>query len=610
MGIFAGLDKDKYDRQYSDTYLLNRLTTYFQPHIRRLILLTAMGLVVSVSLAVAPVIISWGIGELESGSDANRIALIIGLLVMAVAGQYTANLLRRRATSRVIGDMVRQLRKDGFSAAMNRDMAFYDENKTGKVISRITSDTEEFGQILLFSSDVVSQVVQMLILAFVLIYLNVALTIVTMIFLIPLVFVTLKFRKIAREVTRQGSRAMAEVNDNIQESVTGISVAKNFRQESMIYKEFTRVNQLSYRANLKRGLVMVSIFPILNALAGFAFGAIVYAGAISVTEGIIAVSVWYLYFQSVDRFWFPVINISTFWNQFQQAIADIERVFALIDADNTVTQTDDQPAPHLSGRIQFNHVDFFYKPDEPVLTKFSLDIPAGENVAFVGHTGAGKSSIAKLIMRFYEFQGGEICIDGRDIRSFDIQSLRKQIGFVPQSPYLFSGTIADNIRYARQEATDAEIEEIAYAIGEGEWLETVPHGLQSDVGERGSRLSIGQRQLISLLRVLVQQPAIFILDEATASIDQFTEAQIQEALELILAQSTSILIAHRLSTVRSADRIIVLKEGDIIEQGNHESLMEQGGHYAELYNTYFRHQSLSYIENARDMLTEKQTKLG
>jgi ATP-binding cassette, subfamily B, bacterial len=254
-------------------------------------------------------------------------------------------------------------------------------------------------------------------------------------------------------------------------------------------------------------------------------------------------------------------------------------------------------------------VDFNYKPQAgergSLLKDFSLTIQPGESVAFVGHTGAGKSTIARLIARFYEFQGGNIVIDGQDIRSFDMKSYRGHLGIVPQAPFLFSGTIMQNIRYARPEATDAEIEEVARSIGDGEWLETMPKGLQSDVGERGARLSMGQRQLVSLLRVLVQKPAIFILDEATASIDPFTEMQIQEALDMILSFSTSILIAHRLSTVRSADRIIVLKNGSIIEQGNHESLLSQNGHYAELYNTYFRHQSLSYVESSRAMFGQE-----
>ncbi|MBZ0309328.1 MAG: ABC transporter ATP-binding protein/permease, partial [Anaerolineae bacterium] len=344
-------------------------------------------------------------------------------------------------------------------------------------------------------------------------------------------------------------------------------------------------------------------------LAGFATASVLYGGALAVTDGIMSVSIWYLYIQSVERFWFPVINISTYWSQLQQAMSALERIFALIDAENTVVQTDNRKIASLKGHISFQNVTFEYKSGQPVLQNFNLDIQPGESVAFVGHTGAGKSSITKLILRLYEFQQGKICIDGQDIRTFDLRHYRSQLGFVPQTPFLFSGTIAENIRYGKQDASDAEIEKIAYSIGNGEWLETLPDGLQSDVGERGSRLSLGQRQLVSLLRVLVQKPAIFILDEATASVDNFTETQIQDAIEMILAQSTSILIAHRLSTVRSADRIIVLREGGIIEQGSHTALMAQGGHYAELYNTYFRHQSLEYVENARLRLSSGAEKM-
>jgi ATP-binding cassette subfamily B protein len=220
-------------------------------------------------------------------------------------------------------------------------------------------------------------------------------------------------------------------------------------------------------------------------------------------------------------------------------------------------------------------------------------------MAFVGHTGAGKSSIAKLIARFYEFQGGLLTIDGHDIRSLDLQQYRRQLGIVSQVPFLFSGTVADNIRYALPSVTEGEMLAMARRIGDGEWLETLPDGLQTSVGERGNRLSMGQRQLVALMRVLVQHPAIFILDEATASIDPFTEWQIQQALNLILQNTTSILIAHRLSTVKAADRIIVMEQGQIIQEGTHDSLLAQGGHYATLYNTYFRHQSLAYVEQQR-----------
>ena len=410
----------------------------------------------------------------------------------------------------------------------------------------------------------------------------------------------LMFRYLARKVGRQGARAMAAVNDNIQESVAGIGVAKNFRRESMIYDEFMGVNAQSYKINLRRGFVMALVFPTLNAVTGLGTSSIVYFGAQAAVGGAISIGSWYLFIQSVDRFWFPLINLAGFWSQLQQGLSAAERLFALIDAENTVKQSASLLAGELTGAITFRDVVFEYKTGVRVLDHFDLTISPGESIAFVGHTGAGKSTIAKLIARFYEFQGGDILIDGHDIRTFNLESYRSKLGIVSQQPFLFSGTIADNIRYSKPEATDAEVEAVAMSIGNGEWLDTLPNGLQTDVGERGARLSMGQRQLVSLLRVLLQRPAIFVLDEATASIDPFTETQIQEALDLILARSTSILIAHRLSTVRSADRIIVLREGRIIESGNHRTLVAQGGHYAELYNTYFRHQSLEYLNTNPD----------
>lgn len=361
-----------------------------------------------------------------------------------------------------------------------------------------------------------------------------------------------------------------------------------------MYDEFRKVNKQSYHVNVRSGFVYNGVFPLLFLVANIGTTIVVYFGGLNVLDRSISAGDWFLFVQSIGILWFPLTSIASFWSQFQLGLSASERVFALIDAEPRVQQIDSQPVPHLAGRIEFKDVFFQYTDQQTVLAGFNLTIRAGETVALVGHTGAGKSSIGRLVARFYEFQGGQLLIDGHDIRTFDLHDYHRQLGIVPQVPFLFSGTVADNIRYTRPDASDAEVEAIAQRIGYGDWLDALPDGLQTEVGEEGKALSMGQRQLVALARVLLQSPSIIILDEATASVDPLTEAQIQEGLDLVLQNRTAILIAHRLSTIRHSDRIIVLNRGQIVEEGSHEMLMQQGGHYAHLYNTYFRHQSPDY----------------
>ncbi|MBU6359937.1 MAG: ABC transporter ATP-binding protein/permease [Chloroflexi bacterium] len=609
--MFLGLNAESYDRSYTDRTLVQRLMAYYAPQRRRMIALVAVILGITTIGFLDPVIVSRSLDNLRNeviagasnGSMTNTIALLIVFLLGVAVLNWLGNFARRRLTARLVSDVISALRHDAFNAVIRHDLSFFDKYQSGKIISRISGDTQELAQVSNLLADLVTQFAILIVLTIYLFSVSWQMTL-TLLAMAPVVILMgILFRRGARRVTRSSFRVVGEVNASIQEMVAGMRIAKNFRQESVMYQAFQKINDHSYTVNLRRGVVMSNIFPALNAFEGIGTAVMMYVGGHFVGAGTISVGVWYLFIISLSRFWFPLTNLASFWSQIQSGLSACERVFALIDAEPSVKQvasskwqvasSKTQPST-LTGAVEFRHLYFGYAADQRILRDFNLKIAPGESVALVGHTGAGKSSIVKLIARFYEFQSGQLLLDGHDIRNFDLATLRKQLGTVSQVPFLFAGTIADNIRYANAQLSDAEVETIARRIGDGEWLDSLPDGLHTEVGERGGRLSLGQRQLVALGRVLAQRPPIFMLDEATASVDPFTERQIQTALNLILKSSTSILIAHRLSTVKAVDRILVLDHGRIIEEGNHDSLMARGGHYAALYDTYFKHQSADF----------------
>ena len=604
MGLTGGLDAEGYDRSYSDAQLVRRIAGYFRPHTGTVLLVAGMVALGSLAVTVTPVIISRGITLLTGNPAAQTLLALAGIVTLLGVLGWLFNFVRQLFAARAVGEVVLALRRDALAAVMRRDMAFFDQYASGKIMSRITSDTQDFATVVTLTVDLISQLVLVSVIGAVMLAVNLRLGLLTLAIGPVVVVIALVFRRLARHTMRQAQRAQAEVNGIVQETISGVAVAKSFRQEAAIYADFTATNNLAYQVQLRRVAVFGSIFPLMNTLAGLGVAAVVYVGGLLVLDKSVSVGEWYLFVQSLTIFFYPISSIASFWSQFQQGLAASERVFALIDADTEVAQSASEDPGRLKGRLSFDKVWFRYggrgEGDAApwVLRDFSLEIPAGETLAIVGHTGAGKSSLMKLLLRFYEFQRGQLIIDGHDIRALDIAAYRRQIGLVPQSPFLFSGTVAENIRYGRPGASDAEVEAAARSLGDGSWVDDLPEGLLTDVGERGARLSFGQRQLVALARVLFQDPAIMLLDEATASIDPFTEAQIQAGLNAALQGRTSIVIAHRLSTVVHADRIIVLRQGEISEQGTHAELLAQGGHYAELYSTYFRHQSPDYQPEA------------
>ncbi len=583
--IMDGLDTESYDRQYSDRVLLRRILTYFRPYRRHMALVGLLIMLSSVVGTGVPVLISRALDALaHAPGSSGWLVLVAGVLALGIAS-WSINYLRQSLSARVVGDVVLQLRRDVFGASIEHDLSFFDEHPTGMIVSRVTADTQDFSQVVTLSMDLLSQVMTVTVLSLWLLSISPPLTLVLFAMSPIAVAIALSFRRIARAVTRQARRVRARINAQIQESISGIVVAKSFRQEGALYSRFRANNLQAFAVGVRRGLTLGTIFPLMGMTSALGTALLIYLGGVQVSRGAITPGNWFLFMEAVGFYWFPMMSIASFWSQFQDGLAAAERVFALIDAEPAVVQIAAEPVPELRGSIAFRHVCLTYTGAETVLPDLNLEIAAGETVALVGHTGSGKTSIARLIGRFYEFQEGEILIDGRDIRRLDLAQYRRHIGFVPQDPFLFSGTVRDNIRYGRPETTEEEVVAAAKAAQAHDFILQLPQGYDTHIEERGGNLSGGQKQRIAIARALTMRPKILILDDSTSSVDVETETKIQDALEELMAHCTSFVVAQRISTVLRADKIVVIDRGRVVAQGTHAELMRTSPIYQEIYES-------------------------
>ena len=602
MGMYVGLEAEEYDRVYKDKVLIKRIFHYFSPYNRLMAFVILFLTISSLTYSFVPVLVSTAINNLETNRNVLYLFFLLSVILILNLFSWVFNYVTIRYGSQVIANVVLDLRRDAGSAVLNHDLSFFDHNPIGKIVSRINTDSRDFGQTVDLTLQLISSLLVISFLLIIMSLINFTLTLITII-TFPLFFVlALSFRKIARSKTLLGQRALASVNAYVKESFSGIQIAKTFRQEEKLYTSFNDVNTTSYKVNLRRAFVLNAIFPSLGIIQGIVLTLLLFYGGSGVLGNSISVGELSLFIQGLSYLFFPLLTLASFWPTFQTGMAASERIFALIDTLPLVIQKDNFKPSRLSGEIEFKNLTFMYEESKEVFNNFNLKIKSGESVAIVGHTGAGKSSLAKLLARFYEFQKGDILIDGISIRNFDLREYRKQIGIIPQTPFLWADTIENNIKYGNKKATRRDVNNALDSTSGSDWINDLSRGLGTKTGERGNLISMGQRQLVVFARVLLENPAILILDEATASVDPFTETRIQEALQKTIEGRTSIIIAHRLWTVRHVDRIIVLDHGKIIEEGNHDELIAKGGMYAELYNTYFRHQSLEYIEKMKELV--------
>ncbi len=491
----------------------------------------------------------------------------------------------------VLGERIRyDLRRAMFNHLQKLSLSYYNKTPVGWIMSRVTSDSERVAELVTWGFlDSTWAVMNIATAAFFMLIINWKLALIVLAIIPILLVVASQFQKRIILQYRQVRKINSKITGAYNENITGVRVVKAFGREDRNMAEFDELTSEMYRAGYRAAWLSAIFLPTVQLISSFALGAIAWYGGWQVQVGTLTIGGIQAFVSYVAFMLWPIQDLARVYAEMQHAIASAERIFSLVDAVPEVMDRPDAVDPGtIQGDIVFENVSFAYEDDDYVLRNFNLHIRRGETLALVGPTGGGKSTIVNLLCRFFEPTEGVIRIGGRDYREISLETLQSRIGIVLQTPHLFSGTIRENIRYGRLDATDEEIEAAAKLAGAHEFIIQFEKGYDEEVGEGGSLLSVGQKQLISLARAVLRQPEIFIMDEATSSVDTLTEALIQRGMENLMAGRTSVVIAHRLSTIKNADRILVIRDGQIVEMGSHAELLRKRGHYYRLYTSQFR----------------------
>jgi ABC-type multidrug transport system fused ATPase/permease subunit len=592
-GGFHGIAVDEDEnavRQVPDSVLAIRMIKYVLKYKRRAALMF-ITVVTTTALNLIPTLLyGMAIDEYIPNLDAAGLAFIsIGYLVVVAAtyaSQYTQNYL----IEWLFGRMEYDMRDDVFDHIQKLSIGYFADKEPGSLISRATNDIDKLSELI--SAGIITAAADLLTIVGIIIImfsLNWELSLVSFA-VIPVMLVWMVvWGKRVRTVYRETRKSIASVSAQMEESVSGIKEIQSFSKEDETKREFRNVNETNRAANTEAGRVMSAFYPTVTFFTSVGQAIVLWFGGVAVIQHAVTIGTLFIFMSYITRFFMPIQELSNIWTSIQSAFAAAERVFNIIDTPIDIKDTTtSQPIGRIEGAITYDHMTFGYEKDRPVLKDIDLKIEPNTTVAFVGPTGVGKTTMINLLYRFYDPVEGSILVDGKDLKTIKIESLRTQMGIVLQDPFLFSGTIMDNIRYSRPNASDEEVIAVSKAIGAHDFIERLPEGYQTDVKERGGRLSVGQRQLVSLARALLANPRILIMDEATSSIDAYTELLIQKAMDKILEGRTAIVIAHRLSTVRNANKIVVIENGRIAETGTHAELLKKGGLYKKLYEMQFK----------------------